>query len=263
MSSRPPSARHPAGRRLGDNVVAIASGKGGVGKTWFSITLSQALAKAGGHVLLFDGDLGLANIDIQLGLTGKRDLADVIAGKSTLRGAVSKYPDGEFDIIAGRSGSGSLANLPAKRIADLRHQLFELAEKYDSTLIDMGAGVDQPIQTLLAGAKTCLVLTTPDPTALTDAYAFIKITIAQQPDMDVRIVVNLAATRQEGLQTYGTLRKACGTFLEIDPVLSGVIRQDPRVTDSIRAQTPLLTRHPNSDAAKDVEAIAETLLVAA
>ncbi len=263
MKSRPPPVRHPASPPLGHNVIAIASGKGGVGKTWFSITLSQALARAGGRVLLFDGDLGLANIDIQLGLTGKLDLGDVMAGRITLRGAVSNYDDGNFDIIAGRSGSGNLANMPAKRIAELRHQLFQLASNYDSTLIDMGAGVDQPIQTLLAGARTCLVLTTPDPTALTDAYAFIKVTVAAQPEMEVRIVVNSVATRQEGLQTYATLRKACGTFLALDPALAGVIRHDGRVTDSIRMQTPLLTRHPNSEAANDVQAIAETLLVAA
>ncbi len=263
MIARPSQVRHPASPHLGDNVVAIASGKGGVGKTWFSITLSQALAQAGGRVLLFDGDLGLANIDIQLGLTGKRDLGDVIAGKITLRGAVSEFAEGKFDIIAGRSGSGSLANLPAKQIGELRHQLFQLASKYDSTLIDMGAGVDQPIQTLLAGARTCLVLTTPDPTALTDAYAFIKVTIAAQPDMDVQIVVNSATTRQEGLQTFETLRKACKSFLELNPTLAGVVRHDARVTESIRRQTPLLTRHPNSDAANDVIAIAEALLVVA
>ncbi len=263
MNSRPSQVRHPASPHLGDNVVVIASGKGGVGKTWFSITLSQALAQAGGRVLLFDGDLGLANIDIQLGLTGKRDLGDVIAGKITLRGAVFEYAGGNFDIIAGRSGSGSLANLPAKQIGELRHQLFQLASKYDSTLIDMGAGVDQPIQTLLAGARTCLVLTTPDPTALTDAYAFIKVTIATQPDLDVQIVVNSATTRQEGLQTFGTLRKACETFLELNPTLAGVVRHDARVTESIRMQSPLLTRHPNSEAANDVKAIAETLLVVA
>ncbi len=262
MNSRPSPVRHPASPEPG-NVVAIASGKGGVGKTWLAITLSQALAQAGGRVLLFDGDLGLANIDIQLGLTGKCDLGDVIAGKTTLSGAVSRYDGGAFDIIAGRSGSGSLANLPTKRIAELRHQLFRLASNYSSTLIDMGAGVDQPIQTLLAGARTCLVLTTPDPTALTDAYAFIKVSVAAQPHMDVKIVVNAAATRHEGLRTYATLRKACETFLARDPGLAGVVRQDARVADSIRMQTPLLTRHPNSEAANDVRTIAETLLVAA
>ena len=263
MNSRPSPVRHPASSNLGDRIVAIASGKGGVGKTWFAVTLSHTLAEDGGRVLLFDGDLGLANIDIQLGLSGKRDLGDVMAVRSSLRGAVSRFDDGGFHIIAGRSGSGSLANMPARRIADLRHQLFQLAAKYDRTLIDMGAGVDQPIQTLLAGVGTCLVLTTPDPTALTDAYAFIKVTVAAQPGIDTRIVGNSVANRPEGLQTYATLRKACQTFLSLAPALAGVIRHDSRVVDSIRRQMPLLSRHPNSEAADDVRAIAKTLLVAA
>src|SRR5580700_4785420 len=89
------------------NMIAIASGKGGVGKTWFAITLCHALAKRGKDVLLFDGDLGLANVDIQLGLTPERDLGAVVEGSSNLSGAVKKYKEGGFDILAGRSGSGS------------------------------------------------------------------------------------------------------------------------------------------------------------
>jgi len=87
-------------------MIAIASGKGGVGKTWFAITLSHALARSGRNVLLFDGDLGLANLDIQLGLTPKSDLGNVISGKLTMGQAITRYEDGEFDVIAGRSGSG-------------------------------------------------------------------------------------------------------------------------------------------------------------
>src|SRR5277367_567632 len=97
------------------NMIAIASGKGGVGKTWFAITFAHALAKRGKHVLLFDGDLGLANVDIQLGLTPEKDLGAVIDGTSTLPAAVIKYKEGGFDILAGRSGSGSLATLPTQK----------------------------------------------------------------------------------------------------------------------------------------------------
>src|ERR1700719_1945126 len=99
------------------NMIAIASGKGGVGKTWFAITLCNALAKRGKHVLLFDGDLGLANVDIQLGITPERDLGGVIDGTVTLPGAVTKYAEGGFDILAGRSGSGSLGTLSAQKIS--------------------------------------------------------------------------------------------------------------------------------------------------
>jgi hypothetical protein len=94
------------------NVVAVASGKGGVGKTWFSITLAHALARAGHRTLLFDGDLGLANIDVQLGVAPYRDLGAVIAGKATMAQVVERYEDGGFDVVAGRSGSGNLASLP-------------------------------------------------------------------------------------------------------------------------------------------------------
>ena len=260
MNSRPSPVRHPTSANLGDRIIAIASGKGGVGKTWFAVTLSHTLAEAGGRILLFDGDLGLANIDIQLGLTGKRDLGDVMAGRISLRGAVSRFDDGGFHIIAGRSGSGSLANMPARRIADLRHQLFQLASKYDRTLIDMGAGVDQPIQTLLAGVGTCLVLTTPDPTALTDAYAFIKVTHMERPETNIQVIINMANSTREGERTYNTIHKACEGFLKFSPPLVGVIRRDSKVRETIRGQSSLLTRFPNSEAAGDVESISRKLL---
>src|ERR1700728_1653179 len=103
------------------NMIAIASGKGGVGKTWFAITLAHALAKKGKHVLLFDGDLGLANVDIQLGLTPERDLGAVVEGTSTLPAAVTHYTEGGFDILAGRSGSGNLAMMTTQKLSELRN----------------------------------------------------------------------------------------------------------------------------------------------
>src|ERR687883_1011346 len=103
-----------------ENLIAIASGKGGVGKTWFAITLAHALARLGRRTLLFDGDLGLANVDVQLGITPRRDLAGVVAGHFALGEAAAPYPDGGFDIIAGRSGSGSLGTVPLARLVALR-----------------------------------------------------------------------------------------------------------------------------------------------
>ena len=120
------------------NIIAVASGKGGVGKTWFSITRAHALARAGRKVLLFDGDLGLANVDVQLGVTPERDLASVIAGESTLAQAATRH-DGGFDIIAGRSGTGGLATLPASRLLTLRTELHLLSQDYDWVVIDLGA----------------------------------------------------------------------------------------------------------------------------
>ncbi|GAB4187052.1 MAG: MinD/ParA family protein [Thalassobaculales bacterium] len=243
------------------NVIAVASGKGGVGKTWFAITLAHGLARQGRRTLLFDGDLGLANVDIQLGLTPRRDLGGVFAGRLTLGQAAETFADGGFDIIAGRSGSGSFAQLPSNRLMQLGQDLADLARDYDDVILDLGAGVDRTVRLLAHWAGTALVITTPDPTALTDAYAFIKLAVQDDPTADIRVVVNLADSLADGQQTHGTLLKVCQKFLRYTPPLAGIIRRDRRVAEAIRAQTPLLTRHPGTDAAKDVEKLVAGLLL--
>jgi flagellar biosynthesis protein FlhG len=245
----------------GANVVAVASGKGGVGKTWFSITLAHTLARMGRNALLFDGDLGLANVDIQLGFTPKHDLGAVINGDVTLQKAAQRYVDGGFDIIAGRSGSGTLAQLPSQALSSLRNSLLDLARTYDCVIMDMGAGVDRTVRTLAGPAGTTLVITTDEPTSLTDAYAYIKLTHATNPNGDLRVVANLAQSVKDGERTYGTILKACQNFLKFKPPLAGIIRRDNKVRDAIRNQTPLLTRSPSSDAANDVQAIAKKLFI--
>lgn len=238
------------------NMIAIASGKGGVGKTWFSVTLCHALAKRGKHVLLFDADFGLANVDIQLGLTPERDLGAVIDGTTAMPGAVTHYPDGKFDILAGRSGAANLATLPTQKVSELRNDLIALARSYDTVLVDLGAGVDRTVRQMAGPAASTYVIVTDEPTSLTDAYAFIKLARAANPQADMRVVVNMAATTLEGQKTYETIRKACENFLQYTPTLVGIIRRDAKVREAIRAQMPLLTRSPTSDAASDIEAIA-------
>lgn len=252
--------RRPRPGPVRPNVIAVASGKGGVGKTWFAITLAHAFARQGDRVLLFDGDLGLANVDIQLGLMPRADLGSVIANRTTLRQSVTTFGDGGFDIIAGRSGTGSLSRLPAARLEALCDDLMVLSGDYDRVVLDLGAGIEGTVRALTAEAGTIVVLATNEPTALTDAYAFIKVTAAQRPDTDFRIVINMAASPREGERTYGTLLKACQNFLKLSPPLAGSVRRDPKVAESIRNQACVLSRHPNSDAAADVEAIARRLM---
>ncbi|MES2729270.1 MAG: MinD/ParA family protein [Pseudomonadota bacterium] len=246
--------------RRGNNIIAVASGKGGVGKTWFSITLSHALARQGKRVLLFDGDLGLANVDVQLGLMPKRDLNDVIRGRLGLDKVIQRYEDGGFDIIAGRSGQASLSALPSQRLVFLRDQLLDIADQYDIVIIDLGAGVDRTVRLLSASATRTLLVTTDEPTSLTDAYAFIKLGNAAGMSKHISIVINMATTQSEGEKTYKTLLKASENFLRLTPPLAGMVRQDAKVKDSIRHQTPILIRSPNADAASDVEKVGKYVL---
>ena len=240
------------------NVIAVASGKGGVGKTWFSITLAHAMAKAGKKALLFDGDLGLANVDVQLGVTPERDLAGVIVGEGTLAQAATRY-EGGFDIIAGRSGSGSLATLPASRLMALRTELHLLSQNYDWVVLDLGAGIERTVRLFTGQSRACLVIATDEPTSITDAYAYIKVTAMEKLADGIQIVVNMASSPREGERVYGTLLRACREFLKLEPPLAGIIRRDDHVKESIRRQVSLLTRHPGCDAASDVEAIFQRL----
>ena len=243
----------------GTNIVTVASGKGGVGKTWLSITLAHALAQAGRNTLLFDGDLGLANIDVQLGLSPRQDLGGVLAGRVTLADAATRFAAGGFDVVVGRSGSGTLAALDSDRIRALRDSLAILSGRYDRVVADLGAGIDASVRLLTAGAGTILAVTTDEPTALTDAYAFIKITRMKHAAADIRIVVNQAANRSDGRRTFDTLAGACRQFLKFEPVLAGIIQRDDKVKDAIRHQAPLLVRHPSCRAAEDVAALARHL----
>ena len=246
--------------RRGSNMIAVASGKGGVGKTWFSITLSHALSQAGKKVLLFDGDLGLANIDVQLGLMPKRDLNDVIRGRLSMDKVIQRYEDGGFDIVAGRSGQASLSALPSQRLTLLRDQLIDVADQYDVVILDLGAGVDRTVRMLSASSTRTLLVATDEPTSLTDAYAFIKLGSAAGLSKNIGIVVNQVSSTTEGEKTYKTLLKACENFLRLKPPMVGMVRHDPRVKETIRHQTPILTRSPGSDAAMDVAKIAQVIL---
>ncbi|WP_439815544.1 MinD/ParA family protein [Zavarzinia sp. CC-PAN008] len=250
-----PAAPLTAARRL----ITVASGKGGVGKTWLAVTLAHAMALKGQRVLLFDGDLGLANVDIQLGLTPQHDLGSVISGRIALEQAVTRVEEGGFDVLAGKSGSGALAGLGRAEVAQIRDGLVGAAQHYDRVIIDLGAGIDPAMVMLAHHPGIVLIVTTDEPTSITDAYAFIKLGLGRSPRADMRLVVNMAANRNEGLRTYETLKKACEGFLKYTPPLAGIVRRDAKVRDAIRNQTSLLTRSPTAEAADDVDVLARSL----
>ena len=249
--------RQPGGGRIR----VIASGKGGVGKTFLSIALAHALARRGQKLLLFDGDLGLANIDIQLGLHDSPDIGQYFAGKGVSLGSlITRYAPGGFDIIAGRSGSGSLATLSPGRVQQLRHDLGGLAARYDQILLDLGAGIDRTVQLLAGDAYEALIITDEEPTALADAYALVKILHRQHRELRQRIIVNRASSVRHGERTLRALRETCRQFLKFVPEAGGVIQADKAIPAAIRARTPLAPDGSNVSAARSIRQIAETLI---
>jgi flagellar biosynthesis protein FlhG len=243
-------------------VIGVASGKGGIGKTWLAVTLAHAWARAGLRVLLCDGDLGLANVDVQLGLAPPGDLAGVVAGKMSLQQAVAHHKAG-FDALAGRSGSGGLSGLPAEALETLLAGLHGVAGSYDRVLLDIGAGIGLSQRRLAVFADTLLVLVTDEPTSLTDAYVVLKLYArdrkASGASGAARAVVNQAVSGPAGERTYRALSRACQAFLGGAPPLAGVIRRDEAVGMAIRRQKTLLDHAPNCRAAADVTALARML----
>ena len=162
-------------------LIAIASGKGGVGKTWFAITLAHALAQQGRRVLLFDADLGLANVDIQLGLTPALDLADVIAGRASIAQAALRHAEGGFHILAGRSGSGMFAACRRRARANAGGPRAGRPRSSTWWWSTSAPGWSDRYRRMAAFADTLLVLATEEPTSLTDAYAVLKLHAADRP----------------------------------------------------------------------------------
>lgn len=261
MSVEPRAVHHPASGPAGRNFITVASGKGGVGKTFMSISLAHALAAAGRRVLLFDADLGLANVDIQLGLDARHDIGEVLSGRAALTDVVTPYPAGGFDIAPGKSGSGALTEVDAGQLKRLVMELLQAARRYDTVILDHSAGIDATVRLLSPPGGLDLVVVTDEPTSMTDAYAYIKVALQQRRPRDIRIVVNMATDQRAGERTFAALAKACENFLQVTPKLAGVVRRDRRVADSIRHQTGLMARHPNSPAAADVAAVAQRILV--
>lgn len=244
-------------------VLAIASGKGGVGKTWFSISFGQALARMNRRVLLVDCDVGLANVDVQLGLKPLADLAKVVMGEIPLSRAIQPVDALGLDVLPGLSGAGHLGGLDPLMVGWICGELLRSCDDYDIVILDLPSGIEKGVRDLMRHADDEIILTTSEPTALTDAYALIKATHRERLGRVPKLVVNFADHAAAGRQTLEGLTRVCARFLAIKPGGLGVIRRDSRVSEAIGRQTPLLRCFPGSDAARDVLATAEAFLSSA
>jgi flagellar biosynthesis protein FlhG len=235
--------------------VAVTSGKGGVGKTSLAVNLGLALAQAGRRTCLLDGDLGLANVDVMLNLHPAASLRDVILDDRPLQDAILDGPAG-LRVIPAASGIEALANLTAGARRTLSRRLEGLAMLADCTIFDTGAGLSETVLTLTLAADAALVMTTPDPTALTDAYAIIKVLTQRRPKLPIRLVVNLAEDAAQARELHAHLERIVRRFLGRSTPLAGWIPRDACVERAVREQRPLMLYYPYARATDAIRSIA-------
>jgi|TARA_Y100001960_G_scaffold329945_1_gene422619 flagellar biosynthesis protein FlhG len=239
-------------------IIAIASGKGGVGKTSLTLNMSRTLAKQGKRVLILDGDLGLGNVDVQLGLTPSKDLSHVIAGSAKLQDVIMKTPLG-FDIIPGRSGSDTLPFLTNIERHNVVKELLEIAQNYDYILLDIAAGVGDEILVFARFADYTALIATPDPSSITDAYAVIKMLKLRHDITNCKIIINQATSEVDALRTYEKLKIATDRFLQIDTPLVGYVTQDTNYMQAVRMQKLTVDAFAHLNIARLIENVASKL----
>lgn len=237
--------------------IVISSGKGGVGKTSLSVSLSIALAEDGKSVTLVDADLGLANINVILGIIPKYNLYHVIKGKKKLKDIIIEVPEG-IKIIAGASGFHQLANLEPKQREEFISSIAELAND-DYLIVDTGAGISQNVLSFVMAADEVIVVTTPEPTAITDAYGIIKAIASQSTEKHIKLIVNKAQSVAEGKRVAQRVINIAGQFLNIKVEDLGFVYEDICVPKSVRNQKPFYVSYPKSRASGCVKVIADRL----
>ena len=254
--------RAVAGRRA--RITAITSGKGGVGKTFLSANLAAALARQGEKVLVLDADLGLANLDVVLNLFPKITLHDVFTGKNTLDQAILDAPGG-FSVLLAGSGMVEYSRLTPEVREQLVSVVQQVVPRFDRILLDTGAGISDVVLYTVSLADEVLIVATPEPTSLTDAYATIKVLATTQGRRDIRVLVNQVSKPGEGRVIRGQLQQVVDRFvspgLEVPVKLEfvGEVPIDPSVRDAVKRRQLLLDCLPGSAAAQAVVAAATRL----
>ena len=244
---------------IDSRVIAITSGKGGVGKTNFTINLGITLAKAGKKVVIFDADLGLANIDVILGSIPKYTLVDLMETDLPIEKVMSEGPEG-IRIISGASGIEGLIDMSEANIHRLTARFSEVSRYADFILIDTGAGISKSVLSFVIAAQEVLVISTPEPTSITDAYAVIKAIGNQERDKSIQLLINKVRDPKEGREVYRKLHRVGKEFLGMELGLLGFIREDPQVVKAVYSQNPFVVQFPGCYAAKDVTVVAQNLV---
>lgn len=251
--SRPPAAPERPMR-----VIAVTSGKGGVGKTNIVLNLSLALSRLQRRVFVMDADMGLANVDVLLGLTPRYTLEHVLSGQKHIMEVVVEGPEG-VKILPATSGISELSEMSYEQQMQLFQALSRIDAEMDYLLVDTGAGISTNVLRFNASASEVVVVANPEPTAITDAYALMKLLAIKYHIRDFALIANSVNNEAEGRGVYDRLERVCTQFLQVRLRYLGPVPFDPSIRKAVRAQQPLLTTYPNSPAGKSISRIAALL----
>jgi len=236
-------------------VIAVTGGKGGVGKSNVAINLGTALRHLGRDVMVLDADLGLANVDILLGLRARFNLEHVIDGECALEDIIVTAPSG-LHVVPASSGSFSMANLNRSGQAGLIHAFSELFEPLDVLLIDTAAGLSESVMTFTGAAQRVVVVVCDEPASLTDAYGLIKVLSRRQPDCCLEVITNMTESVAHGRALYEKLARVSHRFLGLSPSYLGNIPYDESLRRAVQRQSPVIEAYPQSPAARQFKKLA-------
>lgn len=256
MANNSPVARAPQQKPV--RVIAITSGKGGVGKTNISVNLAASFAKQGDNVLLMDADLGLANVDILFDLHPKYDLRHVIAGERTLDEVIVDAPLG-LKVIPASSGVSSMADLSPAENAGLVRAFSELEFPVDTMIVDTAAGISDSVITFCKASQEVVVVVCDEPTSITDAYALIKVMSRDHGVKRFHILANMVNSNAHGEELFRKISRVTDHFLDIVAVHIGSIPMDDYLRKAVRHQMPVVEAFPRSPSAQAISRLAKTI----
>jgi len=240
-------------------VVSVASGKGGVGKTSVSVNLAVAMSRLGMRVLVVDADFGLANVDVMLGATSKYDVSHLLKGEKTLHEIIQLGHEG-IRFISGGSGVNDLLNMDEEQLADLLSGIVNLDAPIDFIIIDTGAGInDRIIQLVLASSETIVVIT-PEPTSILDAYALVKTIVKRDSSHPIHLLINKCENVKEAQRVQEGFIEVVGRHLGKNANPLGILMYDQEVPMSIKRQTPITVSDPGSATSREIMQIARAVL---
>ena len=248
-----------ASLRAGAKVLAVTSGKGGVGKTNITVNLAIALKRAGKKVLVIDADLGMANVDVVLGSRSHKHLLNLLEDGVELNNVLINGPYG-VKYISGGSGIEKAIDFSMEQRQLLMQKLAACGSQADIILLDTGAGLGKNVMDFVLAAVEVLLITTPEPTALTDAYAMMKAYSMYAKEKNLRLIINRVYDEQESKDVAAKLKQTAERFLQMPIDCLGYVYEDSAVMRSVRQQTPFLVANANCTAAKCIEALAASLL---